>query len=156
MVNEINVDDINYAIYTVGSWKNNYKINQVGISNEIPATEATIHHVKLSMGEIRAAVSDLGDYKVNGLIAIAYVLNPSIHEMDIKDIIKLEEEEFNKITEELNNLEVLSEGTIPLDTEDYLIYKLEKECHVTKSVPANDFTRKYQEEELKKIKESLS
>ena len=60
------------------------------------------------------------------------------------------------ITEELNNLEVLSEGTIPLDTEDYLIYKLEKECHVTKSVPANDFTRKYQEEELKKIKESLS
>ena len=75
--------------------------------------------------------------------------------MDVKDIIKLEQEEFELISEELEALEVLSEGEIPLENEDYLVYKLEKECHVTKSTPANEFTRKYHEEELKKMSELL-
>ena len=45
----INFDNINYAIYKVGTWKNHYEINQIGLSREIPVTNATLHHVKLSM-----------------------------------------------------------------------------------------------------------
>ena len=31
----IRVDDINYAIYRIGDWKNDYEINQVGLSREL-------------------------------------------------------------------------------------------------------------------------
>ncbi len=155
MAEKISLDDMNYAIYTVGNWKNSYKINQIGISHEVPATELTLEHVKFSMEEIRNSEFDLDNEKVNGFIALAYTFNPEIQKMDVKDIIKLEQEEFELISEELEALEVLSEGEIPLENEDYLVYKLEKECHVTKSTPANEFTRKYHEEELKKINELL-
>ena len=69
---------------------------------------------------------------------------------------ELEETEFNNIMSELEELEVLSDDdTIPLDGEDYLIYKLEKDCHVTTSIPANKFTEEFFKNELKKIEDAL-
>ena len=142
----INFDNINYAIYKVGTWKNHYEINQIGLSREIPVTNATLHHVKLSMEEIRKSEFDIDNKTVNGFVAIALQLNPKIQKMDLDDIL-----------EELDNLELLSDdGSVSLDTEDYLIFKLEKECHVTNSIPANLHTKKYYVDELKRIEKSLS
>lgn len=153
----INVDDINYAIYKIGEWKNNYEINQIGLSNEVPLTKNTLSHVKLSMGEIRESKFDISDKTVNGFVAIALQLNPKIQEMELDDVIALEEKEYNEILEELESLELLDDGeTIPLDNEEYLIYKLEKECHVTTSIPANEFTKKHYIDEMKKIEEALN
>lgn len=152
----IKVDDINYAIYKIGEWKNTYEINQIGLSREIPITEPTVFHVKLSMEEIRSAKFDMSDKQVNGFVAIAEQLNPKIQEMDLEDVIELEEKEYQNILSELDDLELLNaDETIPLNGEDYLIYKLEKEHHVTKSFPANEFTRQFYINELKRIKESL-
>ena len=47
--NKIDVNDINYAIYRLGNWKNNYEINQIGLSKEIPVTEPTITHIKFQI-----------------------------------------------------------------------------------------------------------
>ena len=147
----INFDNINYAIYKVGTWKNHYEINQIGLSREIPVTNATLHHVKLSMEEIRKSEFDIDNKTVNGFVAIALQLNPKIQKMD------LEQKEYESILEELDNLELLSDdGSVSLDTEDYLIFKLEKECHVTNSIPANLHTKKYYVDELKRIEKSLS
>ena len=141
----INFDNINYAIYKVGTWKNHYEINQIGLSREIPVTNATLHHVKLSMEEIRKSEFDIDNKTVNGFVAIALQLNPKI------------QKEYESILEELDNLELLSDdGSVSLDTEDYLIFKLEKECHVTNSIPANLHTKKYYVDELKRIEKSLS
>ena len=152
----IKVDDINYAIYKIGDWKNDYEINQVGLSREIPVTENTLVHVKFSMDEIRNTKFDMSDKEVNGFVAIAEQLNSKIQEMDLEDVIELEEKEYQNIIKELDELELLSnDETVPLDGEDYLIYKLEKEHHVTKSTPANEFTRQFYISELKRIKEAL-
>ena len=155
-VDKINADDINYAIYKIGEWKNDYEINQIGLSREIPVTEPTLVHVKFSMDEIRNTKFDMSDKQVNGFVAIAEQLNPKIQEMDLEDVIELEEKEYQNILKELDELELLgSDETVPLDGEDYLIYKLEKEHHVTKSSPANEFTRQFYISELKRIKEAL-
>ena len=152
----IKVDDINYAIYKIGEWKNDYEINQIGFSREIPVTENTLIHVKFSMDEIRNTMFDMSDKEVNGFVAIAEQLNPKIQEMDLDDVIELEEKEYQNIIKELDELELLgNDETIPIDGEDYLIYKLEKEHHVTKSTPANEFTRQFYIAELKRIKEAL-
>ena len=42
-----------------------------------------------------------------------------------------------------------------LDDDTYLIYKLEKECHVTTSIPANEHTKKYYEAEMKRIDDAV-
>lgn len=153
----INVNDINYAIYKIGEWENDYEINQIGLSNEIPVTKSTLNHVKWSMDEIRSSKFALSDKEVNGFIAISFHLNPKIQEMDVDDVIELEEKEYNDILAELDNLELLDEDdSIPLNGEDYLIYKLEKDCHVTKSTPANEFTRQFHNDELKKIEDALN
>ena len=77
--------------------------------------------------------------------------------MDLDDVIELEEKEFNDILEELDGLELLDDdGTISLETEDYLIYKLEKDCHVTNSIPANKFTKKFYLDEMRRIEDALS
>lgn len=152
----IKVNDINYAIYKIGEWKNTYEINQIGLSKEIPVTKATLFHVKLSMEEIRSTKFDMSDKQVNGFVAIAEQLNPKIQEMELEDVIELEEKEYQNILEELDDLELLDDDeTVPLVGEDYLIYKLEKEHHVTKSFPANEFTRQFYVNELKRIKEAL-
>lgn len=158
MTNEeiINVNDINYAVYKIGEWKNNYEINQIGLSKEIPVTKNTLIHVKRSMVEIRTAIFELSDKMVNGFVAIATHLNPKAQDMELDDLIALEEKEYQNILEELENLELLDEdATIPLDGEDYLIYKLEKDCHVVKSTPANLYTINYYNNELKKIEDAL-
>ena len=153
---KINVDDINYAIYKIGKWQNNYEINQIGLSSEIPVTKNTLTHVKKSMDEIRKSEFDIGDMKVNGFVAIAMQLNDNIQEMDLEDVIKLEEDEFNNIISELDNLELLGDDEIiSLNTDEYLIYNLIKDCHVTNSFPANDFTEKFYQNELKKIEDAL-
>ena len=152
----IRIDDINYSIYKIGNWKNNYEINQVGMSSEIPVTKNTVYHVKLSMEEIRRSEFVLSDKKVNGFVAIATHLNPKVHEMEVDDIIALEQEEYDNIIGELDSLELLDDDeSIPLETEDYLIYKLEKDCHVTKSTPANQFTIDYYNNEIQKIEDAL-
>lgn len=138
----INLDDINYAVYKIGDWKNHYEINQIGLSHEIPVTKNTITHIKLSMDEIRNSQFEISDKTVNGFVAIAMQLNPKVQEMELEDVIELEKTEFQNILNELDSLDVLSDDdTLPLETEDYLIYKLEKECHVTNSIPANKFTK---------------
>ena len=151
----INFDDMNYAIYRFGSWKNSYEINQIGLSREIPVTEWTLKHVKLTMEEIRKSQFNISDKDVNGFVAIALQINSKLLDMDLEEVIKLEEEEYVNILNELDGLEVLSEGSTPLDTEDYLIYKLEKDCHVTNSIPANKFTKKFFVEEMKRIDDSV-
>ena len=152
----VKIDDMNYAIYKIGEWKNHYEINQIGLSKEIPVTKNTVTHIKFSMDEIRNSEFSLSDNVVNGFVAIAFQLNPKVQEMEIEDIIDLEEKEYNDILAELDGLELLSDDdSIPLEGEVYLIYKLEKECHVTTSTPANEFTKKFYQNELKKIEEAL-
>ena len=152
----INLDDINYAVYKISDWENHYEINQIGLSHEIPVTKNTVTHIKFSMDEIRNSEFSVSDMKVNGFVAIAIQLNPKVQQMEVKDIVKLEEEEYQNILSELDNLELLDDGeSIPLEGEDYLIYKLEKDCHVTTSIPANEFTQKFYEAELKKIEDAL-
>ena len=154
--NKIDVNDINYAIYRLGNWKNDYEINQIGLSKEIPVTEPTITHIKFSMDEIRKSQFDISNRTVNGFVAIAFQINPKIQQMDLDDVIKMEEKEFNNILDELDNLELLDEdSTIDLDDENYLVYKLEKECHMTISIPANEHTKKYYEEEMKRIDDAV-
>lgn len=153
----INVNDVNYAIYKIGDWKNNYEINQIGLSNEIPITKNTVHHIKLSMEEIRKSEFALSDKTVNGFVAIATQLNPKIIEMEVDDIIALEKEEYDNILNELDGLKLLDEDDkVPLDNDEYLIYKLQKECHVTTATPANEYTEKFHAMELKKIEDALS
>lgn len=158
MVDEeiINFDDINYAIYKIGSWKGNYEINQIGLSREIPVTSCTLEHVKLTMQEIRKSEFDISDKKVNGFVAIAMQLNPKVQEMDLEDAIKLEEKEYEDILKELDELDIQSEGSTPLDTEDYLIYKLEKDCHVVNSIPANKYTKRFYLDEMRRIDASIN
>ena len=146
----------NYAVYKIGEWKNHYEINQIGLSREIPVTKNTITHIKFSMDEIRNSQFSLSDKTVNGFVAIAMQLNPKVQEMELDDVIELEEKEYQNILSELDGLDVLSDDeSIPLDGEEYLIYKLEKDCHVTTSTPANEFTQKFYEAELKKIEDAL-
>lgn len=152
----INVNDINYAVYKIGDWKNSYEINQIGLSSEIPATKNTLDHVKFSMDEIRNTEFSISDKTVNGFVAIAMQLNPKVQEMELDDIIALEKKEFEDILTELENVELLGDDeSLPLETEEYLIYKLEKDCHVTTSIPANDFTKRFYQNELKKIEDAL-
>jgi hypothetical protein len=113
-------------------------------------------HVKFSMDEIRASQFSIGDLTVNGFVAIALQLNPNIQDIKLKDVVALEEEEYQNILSELEDLDVLDkEGSIPLENEEYLIYKLEKDCHVTTSTPANEFTKKFYQDELKKKEDAL-
>ena len=154
---KIKIDDINYAIYKIGEWKNHYEINQIGLSREIPISKNTITHVKLSMDEIRASQFEISDKTVNGFVAIALQLNPKVQEMDLDDAVELEKKEFDSIIEELDNLEVLSDDDeVLLETDEYLIYKLEKDCHVTNSIPANKFTKKFYLDEMKRIEDALN
>ncbi len=153
----INVDDINYAVYKIGDWKNSYEINQIGISREIPVTKNTVRHVKLSMEEIRMSTFEISDKSVNGFVAIALQLNPKVQEMEMDDVIALEEKEYEDILKELDDLVLLDDDkTLSLETEDYLIYKLEKDCHVTNSIPANKYTKRFYFEEMKRIEDALS
>ena len=66
----IKCSNIDYAIYKVGNWKNEYKLNLVGTSDEIPVTNVTKKHVLFNMEEIRKSEFDMGGRKVNGIVAL--------------------------------------------------------------------------------------
>ena len=152
----INLDDINYAIYKIGDWSNHYEINQIGLSREIPVTKSTVLHVKLSMEEIRNTKFEIEDKTINGFVVFALQLNHNVKNMELDDVIALEEEEYQNILKEIDDLELLDDNdTIPLDSDEYLIYKLQKEHHLTTSTPANEFTRQFYKQELKKIEDAL-
>ena len=87
----INVNDMNYAIYKVGDWKNDYKINQIGLSSEIPVTKSTVIHVKYSMDEIRNSEFSYSDKTVNGFVAIALQLSPDLQDLNPDEVIALSE-----------------------------------------------------------------
>jgi len=150
----INLDDMNYAIYKLGNWKTEYKINLIGLSNEIPLTENTKDHVIFSMNQIRNSEFDFNGTPVNGFIALAYGTNPNIQKMPVNELIDLEKQEFDNIMDELNDLEFLK-NPIKLDDDEYLIYKLEEECHIRKAIPANEFTLAYHNAEIEKLKKQI-
>ena len=151
-----NVENINYAVYKIGNWENDYEINQIGLSREIPVTKPTVTHIKHSMNEIRKSEFDISNKTVNGFVAIALQLNPKVQEMELDDVIALEQKEFDLINEELDNLELLTGDLIlDIDDENYLIYKLEKECHVTIAIPANEHTKQFYKDEMKRIDDAV-
>jgi hypothetical protein len=150
---EIKFDDINYAIYKIGSWDNEYKINLIGKSNEIPITKPTINHVILSMKEIRKSNFELEGENLNGILALSIQLNKELKTTPIKELITIEKKEYDNIISELNNLKLVdSSKSINLDNQEYLIYKLEKEHHVTVAKPASKFTEKHHIQEIEKLK----
>lgn len=151
---KIKCNDINYAIYTIGNWKNDYEINLIGVSNEIPATNVCKDHVLFNMEQIRKSVFETEGEELNGILALAKQLNPNLNEKSLEDLRTQEEKEYKNILEEINNLDLLNdEDSVNLDSEEYLIYKLEKEEHsITTSKPANKFTSNHHLEEIKKLK----
>jgi hypothetical protein len=150
---EIKFDDINYAIYKIGSWNNEYKINLIGKSNEIPITKPTIDHVILSMKEIRKSSFELEGENLNGILALSIQLNKELKTIPIKELIAIEKKEYKNIINELNNLKLVDPNkSINLDNQEYLIYKLEKDHHVTVAKPATKFTEKHHIQEIEKLK----
>jgi len=151
--NFIKCNNINYAIYKIGNWKNNYKINIIGTSNEIPVTNPTKEHVLKNMEQIRLSEFNISGKQVNGMLGLAIQLNPSLNNENIDDLIKIEQEEFDLISKEIADLDLKNdEDIIFIDSEEFLIYKLEFEGHSLSSKPANDFTKKHHMDEIKRLK----
>ena len=150
----ISFSDVNYAIYKRGKWKNTYKINLIGTSNEIPATEVTKKHVLSNINEIRNSKFELGENEVNGIVALSIQLNPELQGIDIAQIIADEEIEYKNIVDEIDGLELEDPNDfIELENNKFLIYKLEKDHHVTVAKPANGLTMKHHAEEIQRLKE---
>jgi len=146
-------NDINYAIYKIGNWKNSYKINLIGISNEIPATEVTKDHVLFNMNEIRKSTFEVEGKKVNGIVGLSIQLNKDLQGIAMDDLIKEEKQEYENIVDEINSLDFEdSNGAIELENDEFLMYKLEKDHHVTKAKPANAVTMKHHSEEIQRLK----
>lgn len=154
----IKCSNIDYAIYKVGNWKNEYKLNLVGTSDEIPVTNVTKKHVLFNMEEIRKSEFDMGGRKVNGIVALGSQLNPEVSSMSVDDLVALESKEYDNIIKEINHLELLDDDVeIDLATDQYLIYKLVKEQHsITASKPANQFTVNHHMEEIKKLQKQAN
>lgn len=151
---EIKCDNINYAVYKIGNWKNDYEINIIGTASEIPVTKPTLEHMLKQMDHIRTSVFEIGGKEVNGMIGLAMQFNPSFATRDIDELIELEEKEFNNIMDELNSAELkTAEDTIALDTDEYVIYKLEYDGHTLSPKPYNDYAKRHQMEEIKRLKE---
>jgi len=149
----ISFNDVNYAIYKIGKWKNSYKINLIGTSNEIPATELTKEHVLLNMGEIRRSTFEIEGKKVNGIVGLSLQLSRDLQGIAIDELIMEEKKEYENIVDEINSLDYEdSNGAIELENDKFLIYKLEKDHHVTVAKPANAFTMKHHSEEIQRLK----
>ncbi|MBZ9571703.1 hypothetical protein KQY27_09105 [Methanobrevibacter sp. TMH8] len=150
----ISFNDINYAIYKIGNWKNKYEINLIGSSNEIPATESTKNHVLNNMKEIRKSMFEINGKEVNGIVGLSIQLNPTLQVKDINELIAEEEKEYENIVAEINGLELEDpNGSIELENDNFLIYKLEKDHHVTVAKPANGLTMKHHAEEIQRLKD---
>ncbi len=151
---EIECGDINYSVYTIGKWDKNYEINLIGTSPQIPATQPTKKHVMLQMEQIRNARFTWQEKEVNGMIGLALQLNKQLQEKPVDDLIKQEKQEFEQITRELKKLKLKNnKETIKLDTNEYLIYKLEMEHDGIKPRPATPYTEEYHKKEVEEIKE---
>ena len=100
----ISASNINYAIYKIDDWKNEYKINILGTSRELPLTQVTKKHMLKNMEQIRLSEFELPGKVINGMLALAMQLNPEIAKENIDELIKLEEKEFKMISEELDSL----------------------------------------------------
>lgn len=151
---EIKCDNINYAVYRIGEWENEYQINIIGTASEIPVTKPTLEHMLKQMEHIRTSVFEIGGKEVNGMIGLAMQFNPSFSSRDIDELIELEEAEFKNILDELNNAELKeAEDTIVLDSDEYVIYKLEYDGHTLSPKPYNDYAKRHQLEEIKRLKE---
>lgn len=149
----ISFDNVNYAIYKIGNWKNKYEINLIGSSNEIPATETTREHVLSNMNEIRASTFEMGEKEVNGIVGLSIQLNPKLQGVGLDEIIAEEEKEYKNILDEINELNLEDpNGSIELENDKFLIYKLEKDHHVTVAKPANGLTMKHHMEEIQRLK----
>ncbi|MDR2967026.1 MAG: hypothetical protein LBU74_03655 [Methanobacteriaceae archaeon] len=149
----ISFNDINYAIYKIGNWKKSYKINLIGTSNEIPATEVTKGHVLFNMDEIRKSTFETEGKEVNGIVGLSMQLNKDLQGIAIDEIIMEEKQEYENIVDEINSLDYEdSNGVIELENDKFLIYKLEKDHHVTKAKPANVLTMKHHEKEIQRLK----
>ena len=152
--NEIQCDNINYAVYKIGDWKNDYEINIIGTANEIPVTKPTLEHMLKHMDHIRASVFEIGGKEINGMIGLSMQFNPSFASRDLDELIELEEKEFKNIMDELNSIELKkAEDTISLDTDEFVIYKLEYDGHTLSPKPYNDYAKRHQMEEIKRLKE---
>ena len=151
---EIKCDNINYAVYKIGKWENDYEINILGTASEIPVTKPTLEHMVKQMAHIRASVFKIGGKEVNGMIGLAMQFNKSFASRDIDELIELEEKEFKNIMDELNAVELKNaEDTIALDSEEFVIYKLEYDGHTLSPKPYNDYAKRHQMEEIKRLKE---
>jgi hypothetical protein len=150
----ISFNDINYAIYKIGSWKNSYEINLIGTSNEIPATETTKEHVLNNLNEIRNSSFERDGKEINGIVALSIQLNPQLQGRAIDELIAEEQREYENIVNEIEDLKLEdSNGKIELENNKFLIYKLEKDHHVTVAKPANGLTMKHHAEEIQRLKE---
>ncbi|WP_295617125.1 hypothetical protein [uncultured Methanobrevibacter sp.] len=151
---EIKCDNINYAVYRIGDWKNDYEINILGTASEIPVTKPTLDHMVKHMDHIRASVFEIDGKEINGMIGLAMQFNPSFASRDLDELIDLEEKEFESIMDELNSIELkTAEDTIALDTDEFVIYKLEYDGHTLSPKPYNDYAKRHQMEEIKRLKE---
>ena len=151
---EIRCDNINYAVYRIGNWKNDYEINILGTASEIPVTKPTLEHMVKQMDHIRASVFEIGGKEVNGMIGLSMQFNKSFASRDIDELIDLEEKEFKNIMDELNSVELKkADDTIDLDTDEFVIYKLEYDGHTLSPKPYNDYAKRHQMEEIKRLKE---
>ncbi len=151
----IKANNPDYVVYKVGNWKNEYELNLVGVSNEIPVTNVTSKHVLNNMEQIRKSEFEVEGKTVNGLVALPRQMSLDLQKRPIDDLIAQEEEEYNNILNEINSLELLDDDEdIDLTRDKYLIYKLMVEKHsITTSKPANQFTLNHHMEELKKLEE---
>jgi hypothetical protein len=151
---EIIFGNENYTIYKIGEWENDYKLNVTGTSSQLPASQPTKKHVLSQMEQIRKAVFDFKGEKVNGMIGIGLQLNEDLIDMPVEDLIKLEETEYNQILDEINNLNLEDNNKfLSLETEDFLVYKLEMEHDGLKVQPATPYTLEYHLKEIEKLRE---
>ena len=150
---EIKCDNINYAVYRIGKWANDYEINILGTASEMPVTKPTLEHMVKHMDHIRASVFEIGGKEVNGMIGLAMQFNPSFASRDLDELIELEEKEFKNIMDELNSIELKDvDDTIALDSDEYVIYKLEYDGHTLSPKPYNDYAIRHQKEEIERLK----
>ena len=150
---EIKCDNINYAVYKIEDWENDYEINIIGTAREKPVTQPTLDHMLKQMEHIRVSVFEIGGQEVNGMIGLGMQLNQSMQKRDLDELIQQEEKEYQSIMEELNAIELKSaDDTISLDTDEYVIYKLEYDGHTLSPKPYNDYAIRHQKEEIERLK----
>lgn len=151
---KIKCDNINYAVYRIDDWENDYEINIIGTAREIPVTQPTLEHMLKQMDHIRQSVFEIGGKEVNGMIGLSMQFNPSFASRDIDELIEQEQNEFDSIMAELNALELKdAKDVIFLDTDEYVIYKLEYDGHSLSPKPYNDYAKQHHLDEIKRLKE---